>query len=86
MYDIYDKRIEDGFAGSGTESLIVKDGIILAHNRGWDNPSVVAKNWSAPLQGQPIKATGKGWTKLRGFQAENAQPWARDILNYYGVE
>lgn len=82
MYEIYEKKIESAFAGEGLETLIVKNNVVLAHCRGWDNP-YVKDNWNhlaQPLVGKPISKRGKGWRKLMGFALENAQPWARDTL------
>lgn len=79
MFDIYERRIKDDFAGEGTESLVVKDNIIVAHVRGWDNPHVVDKNWKGPLVGKKAGKRGDGWRKLRGSALENAQAWAKDI-------
>lgn len=80
MYDIYERRINSAFAGNGTLSLIVKDGIILAHVRAWDNPQVADDDFKPALKGQPVARRGKGWRKLSGFEAENAQGWAGDVV------
>ena len=80
-FDIYQKKIENSFAGSGNEYLIVGNGIIQAHGRAWDNLVVVDDNWRPELTGRPVSGRGTGWKKLTGFDLENAQPWAKDILS-----
>ena len=85
MYDIYTKKIEKPFEGTGEEWLIVEGGAILAHGRSWDDPAVQedSEPWRGPLQGHKIGERGKGWRKARGFAAENAQPWAADMVEYH---
>lgn len=80
MYEIYEKRIHSDFAGTGIESLIVKDGIIRAHVRGWENPQVVDNDFKSVLKGKPVGKRGKGWRKLSGSNLENAQAWAEDVV------
>ncbi len=79
MFDIYEKQIKSAFAGAGVQSLIVKDGIILAHVRGWDNPKVVDNSFEPVLKGQPVNQRGAGWRRLSGTTLDNAQGWARDM-------
>jgi hypothetical protein len=79
MYDIYTKPIHDDFAGDGEEYLVVKDDIVLAHGRSWADPAVV-NEFRGSLAGQPISKREKGWSQLRGFDLENAQSWARDVV------
>lgn len=81
MYDIYEKPIDSAFAGHGIESLVVKDGIIRAHVRGWEDPSVVDNDFEPILKGKPVGKRGKGWRKLSGENLENAQAWAGDMVN-----
>ena len=80
MYDIYEKEIKDAFAGPGIETLIAQDNVILAHTRGWSDPTVIDDDWQAPLTGKPVNARGKGWHKLRRTRLRNAQAWARGIV------
>ena len=79
MFEIYDKSIASDFAGYGIESLIVQNGVILAHVRTWDNPQVVEDDFKATLTGKAVAERGNGWRKLQGQKAENAQAWAKDI-------
>ena len=76
MYDIYERSINHPSAGHGIESLIVRDGVIVAHVRGWDNPQIVDTDFDAPLKGQPAYVRGQGWRKLRRADAEPLQGWA----------
>jgi hypothetical protein len=79
MYDIYSRPVRDNFVGGGLETLIVKDGIILEHVRGWDDESVY-DNFRGPLKGKLINQRGRGWRKLSGFEAENVQGWAGELV------
>lgn len=85
MYDIYEKRINSVFAGGGAECLIVKDNIIIAHCRTWDNPQVV-DHWDSLRQDlvgcemtRHIWNAGN-WRKLRGLELEDTQGWASDVV------
>ena len=77
--EIYEKKIQDLFAGAGVEMIVVRDGIIQAHTCGWNNPAIVDDVWQSPLEDQPVENRGKGWRRLQGFDLENAQAWAADI-------
>jgi len=33
-----------------------------------------------------VSKWSKGWRKLVGFAAENAQSWAEDVVTFYGEE
>lgn len=82
MYDIYVKPINDAFAGRGAEHLIVEieTGIVLAHVRGWDDPTVVLEGWEGYLRGKHITECGRCWTPLGRDERFDAQAWALDIL------
>ena len=80
MFDIYEKAIHSHFAGTGTEWLIAQDDMILAHGRGWGNPTVIDDVFVPTLQGKPVDTRGHGWRKLRGFALENSQGWAADMI------
>jgi hypothetical protein len=79
MFDIYEKRIDDEFAGQGLECIIVNNGVVIGHTRGWENPSV-QDNFMPSLVGKPVGERGKGWRKLRGLELLNTQSWAEDVL------
>ena len=79
MYEIYEKKINQSFAGPGLETIIVDNGIIKAHTRGWDDATVVDHNWSGPLVGKQANQRGPGWRKLTGLELENAQAWAEGL-------
>ncbi len=81
MLDIYVKKTFEHFAGDGAETIVVDDGVIVAHVRGWENPAVVEEGWQPSLTGQPVNKRGKGFRKLRGFQLENSQCWAEDVVS-----
>lgn len=80
MFDVYEKSISNDFAGRGTETIVVREGIIQAHTRAWNNPSVIDETWEAPLKHQPVKNRGKGWRRLRGQSLQNCQAWAADVV------
>ena len=54
MPDIYERKIQDSFAGQGTESIVVEDGLIVGHTRGWNDPSV-QDSFKPSLVGQPVQ-------------------------------
>lgn len=81
MYTIYEAKISDEFAGDGIETLVCKDGMILAHVRGWKNQQVV-ENFKGNLTGKPESRRGKGWHKLTGLNALCHQTWAAELIDY----
>ncbi len=83
MYSIYQREITDSFAGNGYETAIVENGTIVAHARGWDNPAVVS-DWRPHLVGQFAAGNVTGWRRVRGFELENAQGWAQDVIDSCG--
>lgn len=77
--EIYEKKINDPFAGDGLERIVVCNGIIHLHTRGWNNPEVIDDVWQSPLENQPVEKKGPGWRRLRGFDLENARAWANSL-------
>lgn len=82
---IYEKPIHSPFCGDGIETVISnasdKSGKILAHTRGWDDPSVV-EDFKGPLKGKQIRNRGKGWRRLTGEKLSTAQEWAAEVTSY----
>jgi hypothetical protein len=81
MYTLYQQKIKSAFAGNGIETLVCKNGVIVAHLRGWDNPQVVDHFPNkVALVGNAESRRGKGWRRLTGERARNAQAWAADVV------
>ena len=80
-YDIYEKSLRDFFAGSGTETIIAENQVVQAHIRAWGNPEVIEETWAGQLRGQSVKTKGSGWQQLTGFDLENAQGWASEVVD-----
>lgn len=78
--EIYEKKIRDLFAGAGVETIVVRDGIIQAHTRAWNNPNIVFDDFQSPLENQLVQKRGPGWHRLKGLDLENAQAWANDLI------
>jgi hypothetical protein len=78
MVEIYEQVFHDSFAGRGVESALVVEGEIVAQARGYDNPAVI-DNFEPQHIGQPASSL-VGWHQLEGFELENAQGWAEDII------
>lgn len=81
-YDIYEKSLQDLFAGSGTETIIAENQVVQAHIRAWGNPEVIEETWAGQLRGQSVKTRGSDWQQLTGFDLENAQGWASEVVDY----
>ena len=81
MYTLYEKKIHYAFFGDGIETLICKDGVIVAHVRGWDSPYVVDYFNDSKFIRQPVSKRGKGWRKLSVNKAIEHHAWIADILS-----
>jgi hypothetical protein len=81
MYLIYEKQIEDDFAGHGVETIITDDeeGRILAHVRGWDDPTVIDDDWQSSLVSHLIDYT-HGFRLVSLSVMENCQGWAAEMV------
>jgi hypothetical protein len=83
MFDIYTKPFRHSF-GTGEEWIVVDEsGVIRAHGESYGNPCVFP---TVPFDGylvnKSVNKRGKGWRKIRkGFELENAQPWAQDMID-----
>lgn len=81
MYQIYEKEILSTFTGHGLEFVIAdQDGLILAHLRTWEDRTVVGENWQPTLIGQKTDALSDDFRQVTGFELEDSQPWAKDIV------
>ncbi len=80
-FTIYEKLIHSPYCGDGVETIVSdKSGKILAHTRGWDEPSVV-EDFEGLLKDTSLKNRGKGWHKLTGEELSIAQEWAWEVTN-----
>ena len=79
MYTLYESKVIDAFAGDGVETLVCEGGIILAHVCSWKNPQAI-EIFKGRLTGKPESVCGKGWRKLTGDEAANAQAWAASVV------
>jgi hypothetical protein len=57
--EIYEKKIQDLFAGDGIEMIVVRGGIIRSHTRGWNNPDVVDDSGKARSKINPSRGKGR---------------------------
>ncbi len=82
LLGILQKRTESTFAGTGVETVITREGIVVAHVRGWDNAhvqdvaladSLVGKHWTQLICDD--------WEALSDFELENARAWAENVIN-----
>lgn len=81
MYQVYERSILSTFVGHGWESVIANEaGEILAHLRMWEDRTVVDENWQPTLVGQNVAHLSEGFREVTGFELEDSQPWARDIV------
>jgi len=80
-YTLYEKQVNDSFAGAGVETLVCKDGKILAHVRGWTNQQVV-ESFRGALEGKSESERGPGWRKVVGSKERASQTWAAELVDY----
>lgn len=79
-YDIYEKLLPAVFYGDvDKETLIVKDGLVLAHVFGWYNEPEHGLSQGLFKGKRVEQCVGKGWSKLRGIEKDEAQGWADEI-------
>ena len=85
QYVFYEKPYSHHFFGDATETLIVRDNIIVCHVRTWHDPSVVPgrNRVLSLLVSKPMSQRGKGWRKLTGFEAEQMLDVAEEWIEFF---
>lgn len=79
-YDVYEKLLPVVFDGYTKETLIVKDGLVLAHVFGWYNEPEHGLSQGLFKGKRVDQFVESGWGKLRGIERDEAQAWAHEAV------